>query len=214
MKIALVLYPGFTALDITGPFQVLADVPGHDTMFVAEQPGAVTDHTGRFSLIANLGYDDIPDPDIVVVPGALADRRPDLRTTEWLRQVHPTTQCTTSVCTGSTYLAAAGILDHVGDATCHWARSHRLEEYGVSYTPRRIVRHGRVVTAAGVSAGIDMGLHLLEAMYGAGVAQSVQLAIEYDPEPPHDCGSPAKADPELTQMVHAALNATLPEVKE
>ncbi len=205
MKIALVIYPGFTALDIIGPFQVLADVPDHDVMIVAEHAGPVTDHTGRLTLTATAGFDDVPDPDIVVVAGALQDRPPDAAAVDWLRRVHPTTRWTTSVCTGSLFLAAAGILGG-HDATCHWARAHRLEEYGITYTPRRIVRHDRVMTAAGVSAGIDMALHLLDELHGPTVAQSVQLAIEYDPEPPYDCGSPATADPDLTQLVAAVLN--------
>lgn len=205
MKIALVIYPGFTALDIIGPFQVLADAPAHDVMIVAEHAGPVVDHTGRLVLAATASFDEIPDPHIVVVAGALQDRPPDQAAVDWLRRVHPTTRWTTSVCTGSLYLAAAGILDG-HDATCHWARAHRLEEFGVTYTPQRIVRHGRVMTAAGVSAGIDMALHLLEDLHGPVVAQSIQLAIEYDPEPPYDCGSPAKADPDLTRLVAALLN--------
>lgn len=210
MKIALVIYPGFTALDIIGPFQVLADIPGHEVHIVAQHAGPVTDHTGRLTLTATTSFDDLPDPDIIVVAGALDDRPPDTAAVEWLRRVHPTAQWTTSVCTGSLYLAAAGILDDVDEATCHWARSHRLEEYGTTYTPRRVVRQDRIITAAGVSSGIDMALVLLEELYGPAVAQSVQLAIEYDPEPPHDVGSPSKAGPELVAAVHAVLNPPPP----
>jgi transcriptional regulator GlxA family with amidase domain len=210
MQIALALYPKFTALDIVGPFQVLADVPGHDVVFVAGEAGPVTDHTGRCPLMAAATFAQVTAPDVVVVPGELfADR--DDRVVQWLRQVHPTTTWTTSVCTGSLYLAAAGILDGV-DATTHWAWADQLEQLGARYTEQRVVERGNVITAAGVSSGIDMALTLLDRMYGPAVAQSVQLAIEYDPQPPFDAGSPAKAPPEVVELARAAL--TVPAAGE
>jgi len=203
MQIALVLYPRFTALDIVGPFQVLADVPGHEVMFVAGEAGPVMDHTQRCPLIAAATFAQITAPDVVVVPGELfADW--DDRVVHWLRQVHPTTTWTTSVCTGSLYLAAAGILDGV-DATTHWARADQLDRLGARYTEERVVERGRVITAAGVSSGLDMALTLLDRMYGPAVAQTVQLAIEYDPQPPFDAGSPSKAPPEVVELARAAL---------
>ena len=126
VTIAFVLYPGFTALDIIGPFQVLASVPGHDAVFVAAQPGPVTDDTGRCQLIASASLEEITAPDVVVIGGTLSTREPDHRVVQWLRQVHPATTWTTSVCTGSIYLAAAGILDGQ-DATTHWARAGELD---------------------------------------------------------------------------------------
>jgi putative intracellular protease/amidase len=111
VKIALVLYPGFTALDIIGPFQVLAFVPGHDTVFVAAGAGPVIDDTGRCQLIATATLAELTAPDVVIIGGSLSDEDPGQRVVQWLRQVHPTTTWTTSVCTGSIYLAAAGILD-------------------------------------------------------------------------------------------------------
>jgi transcriptional regulator GlxA family with amidase domain len=203
MQIALALYPKFTALDIIGPFQVLADVPGHDVVFVAGEAGPVVDHTGRCPLIATATFADVTAPDIVVVPGELfADW--DDRVVRWLRQVHPATTWTTSVCTGALYLAAAGILDGV-DATTHWARKEQLERLGAHYTEQRVVERGKVMTAAGVSSGTDMALTLLDRLYGAAVAQSVQLAIEYDPQPPFDAGSPSKAPAEIIELTRAAL---------
>jgi transcriptional regulator GlxA family with amidase domain len=203
MQIALALYPKFTALDIVGPFQVLADVPGHEVVFVAGEAGPVVDHTGRCPLVATATFADVTAPDVVVVPGELfADR--DDRLVQWLRQVHPSTTWTTSVCTGSLYLAAAGILDGL-DATTHWARADQLERLGARYTEQRVVEQGKVITAAGVSSGIDMALTLLDRMYGPAIAQSVQLAIEYDPRPPFDAGSPSKAPADVLELAKAAL---------
>src|SRR5215472_16159729 len=183
VQIAFVLYPGFTALDIVGPFEVLAFVPGHEAVFVAAEPGPVTDDTGHCQLIASASFDQLTAPDVVVIGGTLFNKEPDQPVVQWLRQVHPTTTWTTSVCTGSIYLAAAGILDGQ-DATTHWAYTGELERRGASYTEQRVVEHGKVITAAGVSADIDMALTLLARMYGPQIAEGVQLAIEYDPQPP------------------------------
>jgi transcriptional regulator GlxA family with amidase domain len=203
MQIALVLYPRFTALDIIGPFQVLVDVPGHDTFFVAEKVGPVVDHTGRCPLVASASFAEVTAPDVVVVPGGYAAEL-DGPTVEWLRRIHPSTTWTTSVCTGSIHLAAAGILDGV-DATTHWARVDNLESHGAHYTEQRVVERGKVITAAGVSSGIDMALTLLDRMYGAEMAQAVQLGIEYDPQPPFDAGSPSKAADEIVELVRSTL---------
>ncbi len=176
MQIALALYPYFTLLDIIGPFQV-----------------------GRGTLIATKSFTDVAEPDIVVVPGGLGETELQPELIEWLRAVHATTTWTTSVCTGAIYLAAAGILDGL-DATTHWARKNALEQLGAHYTAERVVERGKVVTAAGVSSGIDMALVLLDRMYGPEAPQMVQLAIEYDPQPPFDAGSPAKAPAALVQQ--------------
>ena len=204
MQIAFALYPGFTALDLVGPFQVLADVPGHEVVLVAERPGPVDDHTGRCPLVATHAFGEVLTPDVVVVGGALVDHRPDEATVRWLTAVHPSTTWTTSVCTGSTYLAAAGLLDGI-DATGHWARVERLEQLGAVYTDQRVVERGKILTAAGVSSGIDMALVLLDRLHGEDIARSVQLAIEYDPDPPFDAGSPTKAGPETVAFVRAVL---------
>jgi len=205
VQIALVLYPGFTALDIIGPFQVLADVPGHDVVFVAAAAGSVVDHTGRCPLIATASFAEVTSPDVVVVPGSIRDEPPQPELVDWLRDVSSRPTWTTSVCTGSLALAAGGLLDGV-DATCHWARASRLEELGARYTEQRVVERGPVVTAAGVSAGIDMALTLLDRLHGRDVAEMVQLAIEYDPRPPFDAGSPSRAAADTVALVRAVLN--------
>jgi len=209
LTLALVLYPGFTALDIIGPMQALASVPGHDARFVAAEAGPVLDDTGRCPLIASINFADLPTPEVVVIGGTLFDAEPDERVVQWLRQVHPTTTWTTSVCTGSIYLAAAGILDGL-DAATHWARSQQLERSGAHYTPERVVERGKVITAAGVSAGTDMALTLLDRLHGPQQAQAVQLALEYDPQPPSDTGSPAKAPASLVEAVRQRFNVPHP----
>ena len=199
MELALVLYPGFTCLDIIGPFQALAGVPGHETVFVAAEPGLVPDETGLCPLTATKAFADVQTADVIVVPGG-ATYALDERLVDWVRAVHPTTQWTTSVCTGALYLAAAGLLDGA-EATTHWAWADRLNELGAHYVERRVVDHGKVITAAGVSSGIDMALTLLDRMHGPDVAKAVQLAMEYDPQPPYDAGSATKAGPEMVEFM-------------
>jgi transcriptional regulator GlxA family with amidase domain len=198
MQIAFALYEKFTALDIVGPFQTLADIPGVEAVFVAETAGPVTDHTGRLTLTAAASFAEVTRPDVIVVPGGFADQSagPDHPVVQWIRAVHPTTTWTTSVCTGSIFLGLAGVLDGL-DATSHWAAYDRLAELGAHPTEERVVERGKVITAAGVSAGIDMGLTLASRLFGDDAAKAVQLAIEYDPQPPFDCGAPSKATPEL-----------------
>ena len=205
VTIAFVLYPGFTALDIIGPFQVLAYIPGHEAVFVAAEAGPVTDDTGRCQLIASTSFDQLTAPDVVIIGGSLSTKEPDQPVVQWLRQVHRTTKWTTSVCTGSIYLAAAGILDGQEAAT-HWAWAEQLEHHGARYTEQRVVDHDKVITAAGVSSGIDMALSLLARMYGPQLAEGVQLAIEYDPQPPFDTGSTSKAPAEIVEFVRSQLN--------
>jgi transcriptional regulator GlxA family with amidase domain len=211
MQIAFVLYPQFTALDIVGPFQTLADLPGVESVFVAETPGAVLDHTGRLSLVATAAFDEVTRPDVIVVPGGYGDRTagPDDPVVRWIRAVHPTTTWTTSVCSGSIFLAHAGLLDGV-DATTHWTAYDRLRALGAHPTEERVVERGKVFTAAGVSSGIDMGLTLAAKLFGDDVAQAVQLAIEYDPQPPFDAGAPSKVSPELLAFVRETMGAAAP----
>jgi transcriptional regulator GlxA family with amidase domain len=205
MQIALALYPRFTALDIVGPFQTLVDAPGFDTTFVAATAGPVVDHTGRLTLEAPAAFAEVTAPDVIVVPGGMVDPAgPGDPVVEWIRAVHPTTTWTTSVCTGSLFLAAAGVLDGL-DATGHWAAMDRLAALGACPTGQRVVEQGRVITAAGVSAGIDMGLTLLARLAGDDMARAIQLAIEYDPQPPFDAGAPDKVEPELREFVAGLL---------
>jgi transcriptional regulator GlxA family with amidase domain len=179
--------------------------PGHEAVFVAAQPGPVTDDTGRCQLIASASLDQLTAPDVVIIGGSLSTKEPDQAVVQWLCQVHPATTWTTSVCTGSIYLAAAGILGGQ-EATTHWAWAEQLERHGARYTEQRVVEHGKVITAAGVSSGIDMALTLLGRMYGPQLAEGVQLGIEYDPQPPFDSGSPAKAPAEIVEFVRSQLN--------
>ena len=207
MQIAFALYPRFTALDIVGPFQTLAELPGVEGRWVAAERGPVTDHTGLLSIVATHSFDETPSPDVIVVPGGMADRDIDPATdpvVAWIRAVHPTTTWTTSVCTGAIYLAHAGVLDGL-DATTHWTAYDRLAALGAHPTEQRVVEQGKVITGAGVSAGIDMGLTLGARIAGDDIAKAIQLAIEYDPQPPFDCGAPSKVTPEFLAFVNAVM---------
>ena len=208
MQVAYLLYDRFTALDIIGPHDVLNSVHGNESIFVAEQTGPVRNESDTLSLVADASIDEVRSPEIVVIPGgfgtrALLDHEPLL---SWLRQVHETSTWTTSVCTGSLLLAAAGLLDGA-PATTHWLARDLLEELGALPVPARVVEHGKIVTAAGVSSGIDMALGLVQRINGDEVAQAVQLGIEYDPEPPLDAGSPEKAPEPIVELVTAAFAA-------
>ncbi|MER5382634.1 DJ-1/PfpI family protein [Streptomyces sp. NPDC002688] len=198
MQIAIVLFDRFTALDAVGPYETLGRLPDADTVFVAERTGPVRSDTGRLALTADRSLAEVPNPDIVVVPGgpgqsAQMDNRVLL---DWLRDADGTSVWTTSVCTGSLLLAAAGLLDG-RRATSHWLALGHLERFGAEPTGERVVFDGKYVTAAGVSAGIDMGLTLLGRIAGDEHAQAVQLLTEYDPQPPYDAGSPEKAPAHL-----------------
>jgi transcriptional regulator GlxA family with amidase domain len=204
--VALVLYPGFTALDIVGPFQTLVSIPGLDVFFVSDVAGDVTDDTGRFTLKATKSFDEVPRPDVVVVPGGLHVRTATKEdpVVHWLQKVHPTTTWTTSVCTGAVYLALAGLLEGI-TSTTHWAFYDRLEALGAHPTEQRVVVEGKIITGAGVSAGIDMGLTLVSFLMNDDVAKMVQLAIEYDPQPPFDTGAPSKVSPEMLKATRRAM---------
>jgi transcriptional regulator GlxA family with amidase domain len=208
MQVAFLLYERFTALDITGPHDVLNSLPGTDSVFVAENAGAVRNDSGTMAIVADRSLDDVVTPDIVVVPGGFGTRlllEHELLLS-WLRKVHKTSNWTTSVCTGSLLLAAAGLLDNA-PATTHWLARDTLASLGARPVPDRVVQHGKILTAAGVSSGIDMALRLVQLMHGDEAAQAVQLGIEYDPEPPFDAGSPEKAPPAIVETVTAAFSA-------
>lgn len=200
MRIAIVLYEGFTALDAVGPYQVLSLMPGAEVTWVAEQAVPVRNDIRSLSMVADAVFADVSEPDIVVVPGAVLPPLEDGPLHEWLRAVDPTTTWTTSVCTGSLILGVAGLLKG-RNATTHWATYHQLGELGATPTSQRVVFDGKYVTAAGVSSGIDMGLALAGKIAGDDVARAIQLAIEYDPQPPYDSGSPAKASDEVVAKV-------------
>ena len=205
MQVAISLFDGFTALDAVGPYQVLSLLPGAEVVFVAERNGPVRNELGSLGLVADAVFADVPAPDIVVVPGAPSVPLDNGPLHEWLRAVDATTTWTTSVCTGSLILAAAGLLTG-RTATSHWSAYDELTRLGAKPTSERVVFDGKYVTAAGVSSGIDMGLTLAGRIAGDDVARAIQLAIEYDPQPPYDAGSPAKASEEVVAAVRGLLS--------
>jgi putative intracellular protease/amidase len=205
MKIAIPIFDRVTALDAVGPYEVLSRMPGADLKFVGFEPGPVKTDNRMLSLHVEAALEDFAEPDILLFPGGFGTRAlmKDERMLEWVRSVHERTQWTTSVCTGSLVLGAAGLLDGL-EATTHWASLHVLERLGAKPTRRRVVEQGKIVTAAGVSSGIDMALTLAGHVAGDQVAQAIQLGIEYDPQPPYDSGSPDKASPEVIALVRRA----------
>ena len=202
MEIAIPLFDRFTALDAVGPYQVLSMLPPATVRFVAAEPGPVRTDNGMLTVIAEARYEEVAEPDVLVVPGGPGTRAmlTDERLLDWIRSAHEGSRYTTSVCTGSLLLAAAGLLDGV-DATTHWMSREELAGLGAQPLPERVVERGKLITAAGVSAGIDMGLRLAELLAGAEAAQAVQLVLEYDPQPPFDAGSPEKAPANVVALV-------------
>ncbi len=204
MDIAILLFDGLTALDAVGPYEVLSRLPGAAVTFVGVDTGSVRTDNGRLALTADATLLDLDHPEILVVPGghgqtALMD---DPAILSWLRGAHTTSMWTTSVCTGSLLLGAAGILAGKR-ATSHWLALDELSTFGATPVTERVVFDGKVITAAGVSAGIDMALTLSAEVAGAEVAQIIQLGIEYDPRPPFDAGSPGQAPAAVTEYLRS-----------
>lgn len=208
MDIAIPMYDKFTALDAIGPYEVLSRLPGAQVTWLAHEPGLVTTDNGMLRIEATAAFEDLPHPDIVMVPGGIGTRAllEDERLLAWLRGAHETSTWTTSVCTGSLLLGAAGILNGLR-ATSHWLELETLADFGAEPTEERVVAQGKVVTAAGVSSGIDMGLWLAGQIAGDNFARALQLIIEYDPQPPYDSGSTAKAGPELVARIREGAAA-------
>jgi transcriptional regulator GlxA family with amidase domain len=209
MQIAIPLFDRFTALDAIGPYETLSRLPGARVTFVAAEPGPIATDNRMLRIVAEKALDELPDPDIVVVPGGIGTRTMmnDTQLVGWVRAAHTTTDWTCSVCTGSLVLGAAGLLDGL-DATTHWMAMNTLASTGARPTDRRVVQQGKIITAAGVSAGIDMGLMLAAKIAGDEVAQAIQLGIEYDPQPPFDAGSPDKA-PESVLAICRGVEALI-----
>ena len=197
MQVAIALYPRLTALDAIGPYEVLQRVPELDIVFVGEARGTVRTENGFLGLTVDAAFDEVPRPDIVLVPGGIGSRAfTDGGTiVDWLQSVHPNTRFTTSVCTGALVLGAAGLLQGL-TATTHWAALEALRKFGAEPVSERIVEHldERIITAAGVSSGIDMALRLVQILVDDVGAQAAQLMIEYDPAPPFDAGHPTRVD--------------------
>jgi putative intracellular protease/amidase len=208
MIVAIPLFDRFTALDAIGPYQVLSGIPGAEVRFLGPEAGPVRTDNRMLTVLAEGRWEDVPHPDVLVVPGGIGTRAllHDERLLAWVREAHGHSTYTTSVCTGALVLAAAGILDGV-DASTHWLERDLLGELGACPVPDRVVERGKVVTAAGVSAGIDMALRLTELLTNADIAQAIQLGIEYDPQPPFDAGAPEKAPAEIVELVRNVVGA-------
>ncbi|MGV0644563.1 DJ-1/PfpI family protein [Mycolicibacterium sp. XJ879] len=195
MQIAIMVYPGYTALDFIGPYEVLRNLPDTEVRFVWHEPGPIAADSGVLLIGATHSFDETPAPDLVLVPGggATFEHARDEKVLDWVRRVHETSTWTTSVCSGSVILAAAGLLEG-RRATSHWMALQTLKAFGVEPVgDQRIVREGKIVTAAGVSAGIDLAMWLCGQIGGEAKAKAVQLVIEYDPQPPFDSGHTSKA---------------------
>jgi putative intracellular protease/amidase len=204
MNIAILLYDRVTALDAIGPYEVLSRLPGATLQFVAAEPGPLRTDNGMLGLLADTSIADVPAPDVVIVPGGPGEvaARAGGGVLEWLRAAHEHTTWTASVCTGSLILATAGLLAG-RRATSHWLALEQLGRLGAKPVSERVVFDGKIVTAAGVSAGIDMALALAAEVAGAQVAQAIQLGLEYDPQPPFDAGSPSKAPAPIVELLTA-----------
>ena len=201
MDVAIPIFDGITALDAIGPYEVLSRLPGSRVHFLALEPGPKRTDNGMLALTADGALSELPHPEVIVFPGGYGTR-PLMREEAmlaWVRAAHETSQWTTSVCTGALVLGAAGILDGL-EATTHWAVLDKLADLGARPVSRRVVEQGKVITAAGVSSGIDMALTLAAHIAGPEMAQAIQLFIEYDPEPPFDSGSTSKASPEVLAL--------------
>jgi transcriptional regulator GlxA family with amidase domain len=201
-KVAILIFDGLTALDAVGPYDVLRQVPGWEVTFVGKEPGQVRTEDGGLGLVADVGIAEAGEVDILLVPGGSGERalHSDQEVLEWLREVDRGTRRTTSVCTGSLLLGAAGLLEG-RRATTYWQSLEELRNFGAEPVASRWVEDGKYLTAAGVSAGIDMALHLVADEVAPEMSQAVQLGIEYDPAPPFDTGSPAKAPAALVDAV-------------
>ena len=207
-QIAIMVYPGFTALDFIGPYEVLRNLPDAEVRFVWHEPGPIPADSGVLLIGATHSFDETPSPDIILVPGGMAtfEHARDEKVLDWVRKAHETSTWTTSVCSGSVILAAAGILEG-RRATSHWLCVPMLKPFGVEPVgDERIVHEGKIVTAAGVSAGIDLGLWLFGQICGDAKAKAVQLVIEYDPQPPYDSGHTSKASAATKASATAQLS--------
>jgi len=210
VHVAIPLFPKFTALDAVGPYEVLQRIPTIEITFLGHERGEVRSENGMLALTADATFEEVPEPDVIVFPGGVGTRplEHDERVLEWVRRAHAGSRFTTSVCTGSLVLGAAGLLRGL-TATTHWSCYTELAAHGAEPTPMRVVEHleERIITSAGVSSGIDMALRLVGLLADRTAAQAAQLMIEYDPQPPFDCGSLDKADDVvITRVVeYAAL---------
>lgn len=199
--VAIVLYDGFTALDAVGPYEVLVSLPDTQVHFIADQHGPVWTDTGQLGLVATATWDELPNPQIILIPGGSGTMKATQNQAllNWLKGAHASSEWTTSVCTGAFVLGAIGILQGL-EVTTHWGSRDYIQPYcGANYVAQRFIQQGKIITAAGVSAGIDMALFLAEQMSNTQTAQAIQLACEYDPQPPFSAGDWKEANVELIE---------------
>jgi len=208
MNIIIYLYNGLTVLDAVGPYEVLSRLPDANVKFVAREKGLIVSDTHFMKLVAEYDISEIQSADILVIPGSVIGfirESKNAAVLSWIQKIHQTTTWTTSVCSGSVILAAAGILNRK-KATSHWGAIHLLSDYGAIPSNERFIQEGKIITAQGVSAGIDMALFLVSQIVGVEKAKAYQLFIEYDPNPPYDAGTINKADPETISLAKKMLS--------
>ena len=211
LDIAVYLYPGMTAFDAICPYDILSSgIPDSTVRFVAKERGLVRMDSQMLSLHADYAIREIDSADILLLPGggSTPTQMRDQEVLAWVRRIHEKSKWTISVCTGSLILAAAGLLKGL-EATTHWVALENLAIFGAKPTRRRVVRQGKIITAAGVSAGIDMALGLVAMECGEEQAKAVQLTIEYDPQPPFRAGSPETAPTHVVESLRARMRARL-----
>lgn len=208
MNIVIYLYNGLTVLDAVGPYEVLSRLPDANVKFVAREKGLIVSDTHFLKLIADYDISEIQSADILIIPGSVIGfirESKDAAVLNWIQKIHQTTNWTTSVCSGSVILAAAGILSGK-KATSHWGAIHMLKDFGITPSSERYIQEGKIITAQGVSAGIDMALFLVSQIVGVEKAKAYQLFIEYDPNPPFDAGTITKADTDTINLAKTMLS--------
>jgi putative intracellular protease/amidase len=213
MKIAALLFDKITILDIVGPAEVLSWIPDSEIMWVGAKKGTVTAEPTGLHCTIDHTLDEVTEADVLMIPGGPGVRLllEDPAHLDWVRAIHETTDWTTSICTGSLLLGAAGLLDGL-TATTHWLSAERLAGFGATYAEERVIPQGKIVTSAGVSSGIDMALWLLAQIEGEDAARAAQLCIEYDPQPPFDAGAPSKAGEATVNQARETVQAVLQRV--
>ncbi len=190
-NIVFVLFDGVTQLDFSGPVQFLSRLPGAKT-YVAAKTLDPVETDSSFAIVPNINFADCPQADIICIPGGhgVTEAIADKAVTGFVEAQALGAQWITSVCTGALILGAAGLIDGK-HATTHWAYTHLLPLFGAVHEPGRVVRDGNVVTAGGVTSGIDFSLELIALVAGEDIARAIQLSLEYDPAPPFVGGNPA-----------------------
>lgn len=201
MKIAILLFDNFTSLDIVGPYEVLNKIPNSQIYLVGLEKKEYKDAYG-LKIYADYSLEEIKQADILLIPGGFGidNVLSNKEILDWIQKIDSKTKWTTSICSGSLLLAEAGLLNNK-DCTTHWRRKEQSSKYNVKIKNERYVQDGKIITSAGVSAGIDMALYLVSKIAGDQTAKMIQLAIEYDPKPPFDCGSPDKVPKEMVDRL-------------